>query len=108
MGGEIAVVLNFTGTNSMKAFVADSVTVFNAINNAEVLMPPQFEGTRPEFIFSEGASFELDMKDAIVFDPNAVEFELLLDNGLPPDNAQVYVDNGQLVIAIQGNGFGSA
>lgn len=88
------------GTKSMKGFVADSVTLFNALLNTEVKMPSNFAGEGPTIeLIEEGdnSKLELDMNDAIVFNPDFVTMRL--DGAtLDPSEFDVSVVNGQLRI----------
>lgn len=93
---------NFKGTGTLTDFVADSVTVFNALQNAEVIMPPNYGGTQPTLGIVEtqgGAEFVLDMGNAVMVTENNIKVESTA-TGVTINDVSVTTSGGKIKVTV--------
>ncbi len=99
---------DFKGTGPFKNFVADSVTVFNALSNAEVIMPQNYAGNQPTLGIVErdegGSSLVLNMEDAILITQDNVRFDITTA-GVTVENYEVSVSGGQLKVTVSAGAY---
>tara|TARA_R100000750_G_scaffold58820_1_gene46806 strand:+ start:2326 stop:2661 length:336 start_codon:yes stop_codon:yes gene_type:complete len=99
---------NYKGHGSMKAVTDQWNAVFKALNEASVQMPGGYKGEIPTFSIQDGALI-LDMKDAQVFSPTNVKWNLLdaatqanpaASDSVAFDSYSLSVVNGYLTINV--------
>jgi hypothetical protein len=96
---------NFVGKGAMKEFVENTNKTANALNNAIVVMPPEYGGEIPTFsIITQGgdtSKLVLDMEDALVFSLANVKW--VFRGTATFVNWAAFVNKGKLHIEVTAN-----
>ena len=94
----------YEGTGSMKGFVASSVALFKAINEAKVEVPKNYAGAEPTLSIKDSdkdPKLVLDMAEALLFTLNNVSWDL--SGTATFVSTDVTVNNGKLIISVTAN-----
>jgi len=91
---------DFEGTGTMEDFVATLNRLFGAMNNINIIVPPDYAGSPPSMTFDAG-KLTFNFGDALVFTLNNVEWNLTGDAVYVSNTVEVV--NGKLVISVEAN-----
>ena len=91
---------DFKGTGNMRSFCDEANKLFAAMNNIDIVMPPEYSGPEPTLEFREGR-LVFDFGSALIFTTENIDWDLTGDAGISFDTYTADVVDGQLEITVE-------